>query len=249
LVRPSRKLIFPDESVRAPTEFYPFKKPQAVRSLLDPFEERAFARLRKIATMNMTQPTYLTLAIATHRNNDDPVEPAIVVGFGILEVLKRGPNDWSFASNAAVANTTDDEAALITQLADTLPMPRFLVAEAVDTRILAPLDAAAERANLTVAAHVRHRVARIQTALPVDVSLGMARPPAPLPYAKTPTLSPPVKVLVINGKIVDPARARADLEARAVNDWVRFLTGPGPWQTGTASIATITWMATRGSRI
>jgi hypothetical protein len=69
---------------------------------------------------------------------------------------------------------------LITKLSDVLPMPKFLIGEAIDARILAPLDAAAERADPLIAAYVRHRVARMQTALPVALSLGAARSAAHL---------------------------------------------------------------------
>jgi hypothetical protein len=205
-------------------------------------------RLRKIATMKMTHPTYMTLVVATHRDNDDPVEPAIITGFGMLEIRKRGVNDWSFALNASVADTVGDEARLLTQLADALPMPKFLIGEAIRARIVTPVEAGADRATPIVAAHIRHRIARLQTAISVDLFLGNARPAAPLPYAEPVQLCPPVSITVVDGKIADPKQARADLEARAVSDWMRFLTGSGSRVVGTASIAMMTWMAAKGFR-
>jgi hypothetical protein len=198
--------------------------------------------------MNMIHPTYLTLVIATHKDSDDPCAPTSIIGFGKLEVCKRGMNDWSFVVNAAVADTLGDEGDVITQLADILPMPKFIIGEAINARILAPLDAAAERADPAIAAHVRHRVARMQTALPVDVSIGTARGPATLPYAELNMLCSPVIVAVNDYEIIDPKRVRAQREARVVNDWLRFLTASGSQHTGIATIATITWMAATESK-
>lgn len=220
---------------------------KAVRPLLEPFEQRAFAHLRKITMMKITHPNYVTLVIATHRDKGDPTAPTNVVGFAMLEIHRRGQNQWSFALDTAVADTMNDEPRLIMQLADILPMPKFLIGEAIDTRIMAPLDAAAERVDRVTGAYVRLRLARLQTAVSVDLSIGTANHSTPSLNAETPTLSPPIKIAVVGDKIIDPKQARTDLQRCAVNEWMRFLTGPRSMLTSTAMAATIAWISERCS--
>jgi hypothetical protein len=188
----------------------PPKTPQAERPLFDHMSAAGVCASPKDYAMTPAHPLYLTLVIATHRDDPEVAEPAIITGFAMLQVYRHSSDTLSFALNAAVTQTLDDEPMLLTRLADMLPMPKFIVAEAIERRIFAPLD----RSNPIVAAHLRHRIARLQTALAVDLSHGATRRTAP-----------PSRIAVTDRKVTDPDRARADLEQCAIDDWVRFVLG------------------------
>jgi hypothetical protein len=199
--------------------------------------------------MKPIHPTYLSLVLATHRELGDCTAPLIVTGFGILKIYKLGRDGWSFALNASVADSLDDETALLTRLADALSMPTFLVGEQIEGAIFAPLLQAADRLPLPAGAYLGLRVARLRLALPVDVTLGSARRTAPLPYAEPTPDAPPVTINVDAGQIVDPNNARACLEAHAIDNWLRFLRCTGTPRLSTANIATLTWAASRGLKL
>jgi hypothetical protein len=196
--------------------------------------------------MKTNAPSWTTLVLATHARTTDPVDPPIVVGFGLLTVIRRGRDDWSFALNVEVADTLAEEPKILTHLADALPQPDFVISDRLEARVFIPLDLAADRAGAVIAAYLRLRVARLRLALPVDLSAGRARRAGPLPYAEPLHLPPPVTIAVDGVAIVDTARARTDLERRVIADWLSFLNVPqcqphGP-ACGTAALATITWM-------
>jgi hypothetical protein len=199
--------------------------------------------------MKSVHPTYLSLVLATHREVEDSATPLIVTGFGMLEIYKLGRDIWSFASNASVVDSLDDQAALMTRLADTLPMPAFLIGEHIEKVIFAPLLQAADRLPPPVGAYLGMRVARLRLALPVDVALGSARRTAPLPYAEPTPDAPPVTINVDARRVVDPNNARARLEACAIDNWLRFLRCPGIPRLNIASIATLTCAASRGLKL
>ena len=144
--------------------------------------------------MKQVHPTYLSLVVATHRDANDSTAPAIITGFGMFNVCKLDRDGWRFSLNASVADTIDDEAALLTRLADTMPQPDLLVGEHIESRIFAPLLQTADRIPPPVGAFLGMRVARLRLALPIDVALGWARRSAPLPYAEPALTTPAVTV-------------------------------------------------------
>lgn len=204
--------------------------------------------------MKPVQPTYLSVVIATYRAAEDCTSPLIVTGFGMLEIGKLGRDGWSFALNASVLDSLDDEVALLTRFADVLPMPAFLLGEHIEKGIFAPLLEATDRLPPLLGAYLGMRVARLRRALPVDVALGSARRSAPLHYAEPIPDTPPFAIKIDAGRIVDPNDARACLEAHAIDNWLRFLRYPGTARLSTprrstAAVATLTWAASRGLKL
>lgn len=199
--------------------------------------------------MEQIHPTYLSLVISTHCEAEDYAAPVVVTGFGMFSVGKLDRDDWRFTLNASVVDTIDDEAALLTAMADQLPMPEFLVGEHIEQHLFAPLLQAADRLTAPDGAYLGMRVARLRRALPVDVALGSARRSTPLPYAVPMPVTPPVFIELIAGKVIDPDAARAQLEARAIDTWLRFLRRPGSALVSRAGAATLTWAASRGWKI
>jgi hypothetical protein len=199
--------------------------------------------------MKQVHPTYLSLVIATHREAEDCTAPIIVTGFGMFSVRKLDPDDWHFSLNASVAETVDDEAALLISMADALPMPTFLVGEYVEQQLFAPLFQVADRLPPPSGAYVGLRVARLRRALPVDVTLGSAGRNAPLRYAEPDPKIRPVTAKVVEGKIIDRDETRARLEARAIGNWLRFVRCGGTPRVNISQAATLTWMASHGWKI
>jgi hypothetical protein len=199
--------------------------------------------------MKQTHPTYLSLVIATHREADDCTAPTIVTGFGMFKVHKLDRDYWRFSLSASVADTLGDEAALLTRMADTLPQPDFLVGGHIERCLFAPLLQAVDRIPPPVGAYLGMRVARLRLALPVDVALGWARRSATLPYAEPAPITPPIAVELVAGKIVNQDDAVARLEARAIDNWLRFLRQPGSPRVNTAMVPTLTWAAAQGWKI
>ena len=199
--------------------------------------------------MKSVHPTYLSLVVATHREPQDCAAPLVVTGFAMLEICKLGRDGWSFALNASVVDSLDDEVALLTRLADSLPMPGFLVGEHIEGATFAPLLQAADRLPPPVGAYLGMRVARLRQAMAIDVALGSARRTAPLRYAESMPDTRPFAIKLDAKRIVDPNDARACLEACAIANWLRFLRCPGIPRLTTASIATLTWAASRGLKL
>ena len=199
--------------------------------------------------MQQVHPSYLSFVIATHREADDCTAPIIVIGFGMFNVRKLDRDDWRFSLSASVADTTDDEAALLTRMADALPQPDFLVGEHVETHLFAPLLQAVDRIPPPVGPYLRLRVARLRLALPVDVALGSARHSAPLPYAEPMPTPSPIAVELVAPNIINRDNAIARLEAHAIGNWLRFLRRPGTPHVNVAMVPTLTWAASRGWKI
>jgi hypothetical protein len=188
--------------------------------------------------------SWVTLVVATHRQPEDLTAPKSVLGFALLEVSKLQPNVWSFSLKAAVADTLAEETVLLRGLADALPHPDFLIGERIEADIFAPLAEAADRLAPPINAFFRLRLARLQSALTVDLAPPVRR--VPLPYGESICGRPALTVAVVDGDIVDPAHVRAELEQRALNDWCRFLQMPSASRGGAAGIATMTSWASRG---
>jgi hypothetical protein len=200
-------------------------------------------RPRKMYSMKIPL-SWVTLVVATHQLPEDPAAPKSVLGFALLEVTKLQPNVWSFSLKAAVADTLADETVLLRGLADALPYPDFLIGELIEADIFAPLADAADRLAPPINAFFGLRLARLQSALTVDLAPPERR--APLPYGECICGRPALTVAVVDGDIVDPAHVRAELEQRALSDWCRFLQMPSASRGGTAGVATMTWWASRG---
>ena len=162
---------------------------------------------------------------------------------------KLDRDDWRFSLRASVVDTIDDDADLLTRMADQLPQPDFLVGEHIERFVFAPLLQAADRIPPPVGAYLRMRVARLRLALPVDVGLGWARRNAPLPYAEPAPITPPVTVELMAGEIVNRDDAVARLEARVIDTWLRFLRCSGTPRVNAAMVPTLTWAAAQGWKI
>lgn len=199
--------------------------------------------------MEHVHPTYLSLVIATCRDAEDCAAPTIVVGFGMFSIDKLDRDNWRFKLNAAAIDTLDDEKSLLISLADSLPMPQFLVSEHIEKGLFVPLLQAANRIPPPAGAHLGMRVARLRRALPVDVSLGVTRRRKPLPFADPAPTTPPIMIKVNEGKVVDTDALRARLEARAVHNWLAFLGRTGMQRPSISQVATATWMASAGWKV
>jgi hypothetical protein len=120
-----------------------------------------------------------------------------------------------------------------------------LIAEAIEARVFKLIEAVANRADPVVTAYVQHRIARLQTAVSVDVSLGTETRVAPSPLTKSLALPPKTSIAVVDGKIADPERTRRDKEKHAINYWLQFVCGPRSRQADMAAIATLTWLVAK----
>jgi hypothetical protein len=164
--------------------------------------------------MHIIQPTYLTVVVATHPAEPEEHFAPTVIAFGMLAIIKLDSDGWRFCLSSGVANTLDDEERVLTELADALPYPRFLLGDDIEHRISRPVAHAADRASAIVAAHVRQRMARLLSALQVDIALPSGAPML---------LNPAVDVAVYGQTIVDPVAARNALEHAAIARWLQFL--------------------------
>jgi hypothetical protein len=189
--------------------------------------------------MHIIQPTYLTIVVATHPAEPDEYAAPIIFGFGMFAISKLEADGWRFGLSSGVADTLDDEERVLTELADALPHPRFLLGYDIEHRISRPVAIAADRVSPIVAAHVRQRMARLLSALPVDVALPSGGPMS---------LNPIVDVAVYGQTIVDPVAVRNSLERAAIGLCLRFLGQPSPDSCGSSGIATITWLGRRENR-
>jgi hypothetical protein len=191
-----------------------------------------------------TQPSWTTIAVATFRPIEDVAAATHVLGFAMLSATKLARDDWRFSLESEVAASLDDEPALLQQLADVMPHPQFVIGEGLEGEVFAPLVNAADRMVPPLNAWVSHRVARLRSALAVDLAPPVRR--ALLPFGERPQVRASLAVAVSGEAIVDRGGVFAELERRVATDWCRFLQLPGAARCGTAGIATMTWLAARG---
>jgi hypothetical protein len=167
-------------------------------------------------------PTFATLIIATHPPTPEPDMCQIVIGFGLLIVRKNADNALGYSAISGVADTLSDEAQLLTELADALPHPTFLFGDNIYARIIAPLERAAERQPSLIAAHLRQRLARFESAIQVDTK----RPASPYGaafFGELNPVTPAIIIDVVGNAVVDVEAAYDDLEQHVIDSWWRFV--------------------------
>jgi hypothetical protein len=166
-------------------------------------------------------PTYATLVIATHPRTPEPSEH-IVIGFGLLIVSKNADNALAYRAITGVADKLADEAQLLTELADALPHPTFVFGDKIHVNVVAPLERAADRQPPIIAAYLRQRLARFQSA----IRLGSAQPRRPVDpflHGESGRVKPTLVIDVLGDAIVDTEAAYYYLEQRIIADWWRFV--------------------------
>jgi hypothetical protein len=186
--------------------------------------------------MHIVHPTYLTLIVATHPAKPDEYAAPIIIAFAMLAITKLEADGWRFGLSSGIADTLNDEERVLIELADALPHPRFVIGDDIERRISRSVTHAADRASLIVAAHVRQRMARLLSAVRVDLSV---------PPVGSSTLTPALDIAVQNRTIVDPVAACAALADRAIDLWLRFLGQPKDSDHGPTRLATEIWLKTR----
>jgi hypothetical protein len=172
--------------------------------------------------MHDPHPTFATLIIATHPPTPEPGERQTIIGFGLLIVWKNADKTLAYRSIAGVADTLADEAQLLTELADALPHTTFLFGDNIHATIIGPLGRAVERQPSVIAAHLRQRLARFESAIQVDTK----RPASPHGAAfcgELNPLTPAIIIDVFDDAIVDVEAAYDALEQRVIDDWWRFV--------------------------
>jgi hypothetical protein len=175
----------------------------------------------KDTNMLDSHPTFATLTIVTHPPTPKPRQHGVIIGFGLLKVTKLTNTSFEFSALTGVADTLDDEAQLLTELADALPHPTFVFGQNIDASTFAPLERAANLQPRLVAAHLKQRLARFQAAIQVDTAQP-AGPRSPPPYREAMRATPAVVIEVAGNAIVDVEAAYDDLERLVIDSWRRF---------------------------
>lgn len=163
----------------------------------------------------------MTLVLAKHSQTSEPFGPAIILGFGLIIVSKLSGNKFGFTTHTGVADTLSDETQLLVELADVLPHPTFLFGHGIEANIIAPLERAADRQPPTVAAHLRQRLARLESATQVDDAAPTRSNGYPY-YAEADQAMHEIVIDVIGDTILDTEAAYHDLEQCVVDKWWRF---------------------------
>jgi hypothetical protein len=167
-------------------------------------------------------PSYAALAIATHPSTPEFDQPEIIIGFGLLVVSRITQKTFEFELSSGVAEMLTDETQLLTELADALPHPTFILSDRIEARVIAPLERAADRQPPAVAAHLRQRLARFQASIHVDIAPPLR--PQGTPFSSgADRAMPEVAIDVIGNSIVNIETAYYDLEQRVIGDWWRFM--------------------------
>jgi hypothetical protein len=120
--------------------------------------------------MTHPQPNFAVLAVGTYPSTPKCGARAIITGFGLLHITKLSAGDFRFEIHTEVDRTLSDEPQLLTKLADTLPHPTFWIGDQIDARILTPLQNADDRHPAVIAAHLRQRLAGLESAIMVDIA-------------------------------------------------------------------------------
>jgi hypothetical protein len=167
-------------------------------------------------------PTYATLTIITHPPTPKPDEHRVVIGFGLLIVSKLTDRALGYSAQTGVADTLDDEAQLLTELADALPHPTFIFGHDIHASVIALLERAADRQLPIVAAFLRQRLARFQSAIFVDTAQP-TKPHRPKVCVETDGKIPAVVIEVAGNAILDVETAYDALERHIIDSWRRFV--------------------------
>lgn len=173
--------------------------------------------------MPILNPTYATLVLAKHSQTSELHAPQIIIGYGLIVVSKLSHNQFGFTAHTGVADTLFDETQLLIELADVLPHPTFLFGHGIEANIITPLERAADRQPPTVAAHLRQRLARLESAIQLDAATP-TRSNAYLYYDRADPATHEVMIDVIGDTVLDTEAAYQDLEQRVIDDWWRFVS-------------------------
>jgi hypothetical protein len=169
--------------------------------------------------MTNQQPHYAVLTIVTHPSVTPAGGSEIITGFGLLIVTELAQTTGKFKLYTGVVDKLSDEEQLMLELADVLPHPVNLLGNQIEAHIVA-LQQAAERQSPIVAAYLLQRLARIESAVRIE----LAPPSAP---PRRPILRADDNRVVINFSdetILDIETAYRDLEERVIDDWMQFLS-------------------------
>jgi hypothetical protein len=169
--------------------------------------------------MTNQQPHYAVLTIATHPSVTPAGGSEIITGFGLLIVTELAQTTGKFKLYTGVVDKLSDEEQLMLELADVLPHPVNLLGNQIDAHIVA-LEQAAERQSSIVAAFIRQRLARIESAVRIELAPPSVPPRRPILRADDNRV-----VINVSGEtILDIETAYRDLEERVIDDWMRFLS-------------------------